>query len=516
MHLMTSIVTHINRYVLHLCITCLCVLTFPGTYSQNITFSELDDHDNPKMAYEIIGRFDHHYLVYKSEKRKHFICIYDESMKWVESKALDIIPDKIIDLDIVKSKDRFHIVWEEQHGCVISCYAATFNPDAALMYQPVLLDTTEISWTSEKKIYTTVYSDDKSKLLIYKRYVKKGDMVWSAKTYNNEFQQMDSIRYVAPFNKRKNYMTDAVVDNAGNIYWVIQNRNSNYQPYEELSSYIHRSGVQGFESFKLALNGKRLLQASLKVDNYHARCLVTSGFSEGTKYREDGVFLGMTDSVSANISQSDFLRYSDSIKTVLKRAGSGSSYDEADMKPLSLIVKKNGSLVLIEEDAYDETISALNPFNNGSIMGNNGMYSPYDYYYSPYQSSFYNRNFGRNNKRYNCNNINVIQIDSSLQNHWLRVISKSQYAEDDESFLSFMMMIQSKEIHFVYIGNQNQRHILTHVGIASNGDVNRYPTLRGSGNEYDFLPRYGKQTGANTFVVPYIYNNRLGFAKVEF
>jgi hypothetical protein len=150
------------------------------------------------------------------------------------------------------------------------------------------------------------------------------------------------------------------------------------------------------------------------------------------------------------------------------------------------------------------------------MMNNPGVFSPADYYYSPYQSSFYNRNYGRSRTRYYNNNINIIQIDSSLQNQWLRVITKNQYAEDEDSYISYFMLKQSKELHLVYLGNIAMKHVLTHVGVGGDGAVHRYPTFRGNGSAVEMLPRYAKQTKWDTCIMPYIESNKLAFAKVVF
>ena len=95
-------------------------------------------------------------------------------------------------------------------------------------------------------------------------------------------------------------------------------------------------------------------------------------------------------------------------------------------------------------------------------------------------------------------------------------IQKNQNAEDEDSYNSYFMLMQSKELHLVYLGNLSMKHVMSHVGIGGDGKVQRYPTFRGNGSAVEMLPRYAKQTKWDTCIMPYIESDKLSFAKVVF
>ena len=149
--------------------------------SQQIIWGEADEHDSPNMPYEIIGRFDSSYLIYKSFKNSNYICIYNEDMQVIESHELDFLPSKMLDIDIIKNKQQFTIIWQQQKNGIVSCYGTVMNANMQQVIPVQLLDTTKIGQFADNKIYLTGYSEDKSKLLVYKRYVQRGDIRVMAK-----------------------------------------------------------------------------------------------------------------------------------------------------------------------------------------------------------------------------------------------------------------------------------------------------------------------------------------------
>lgn len=68
----------------------ICVSQLQG-YSQKITFSEYSKRDSRNMFFEILGKFDTSFLVYKGINRKHYITSYSNEMKISKTTNLDFI-----------------------------------------------------------------------------------------------------------------------------------------------------------------------------------------------------------------------------------------------------------------------------------------------------------------------------------------------------------------------------------------------------------------------------------------
>ena len=71
------------------------------TSAQNVLFSEIQKKDNKNIKFEILGKIEGHYLVYKNISRTHFLSTYDAQMQLIETNALDFLPESIFDIDFI-------------------------------------------------------------------------------------------------------------------------------------------------------------------------------------------------------------------------------------------------------------------------------------------------------------------------------------------------------------------------------------------------------------------------------
>jgi hypothetical protein len=79
--------------------------------SQQITYSQPDPNDTRTLDFDIIGKLDNHYLVYKHIHSTYAIAVYDNDMKLVDKVKMDFVPDKLINSDIITYKDFFYFIF---------------------------------------------------------------------------------------------------------------------------------------------------------------------------------------------------------------------------------------------------------------------------------------------------------------------------------------------------------------------------------------------------------------------
>jgi hypothetical protein len=209
-----------------------------------------------------------------------------------------------------------------------------------------------------------------------------------------------------------------------------------------------------------------------------------------------------------------------------KRKVSINTFDEARQlvcnysynSPAEIIVLMDGSFILISEDAYTMTGNTNNGWNRTSLWDrqqflnstDNFLYNPFYFGYRPLS------NFdGRSSTKFIYKDIVVIGVDSSLNLEWNAGIKKNQYDVDNDNSLSFSFFNAGGEIHFFFIDKDSEKDIVSHQAISSDGLNKRYPTLRGNELGYEFMPRFAKQVGARTMLIPYLYMSKIGFARIE-
>jgi hypothetical protein len=143
--------------------------------AQTIKFSDFDREDSRDMNFDIIGKMNNNILVYKNIRTKHKINIYDSEMNTLETVYLDFVPEKTFNIDFVAYPDHFFMIYQYQKGNIVHCMAVKMDAMARRMNEPVELDTTRIPIMSDNKIYSTIYSEDRQKIMVFKiqtRYQK--------------------------------------------------------------------------------------------------------------------------------------------------------------------------------------------------------------------------------------------------------------------------------------------------------------------------------------------------------
>src|SRR5436190_1321361 len=79
--------------------------------AQRIVYSEPDRTDQRTMSFDIAGKINNHYLIYKNNRSDNYVSVYDNEMKLIENVDLDFIPDKTMGTDIVTYKDFFYLFY---------------------------------------------------------------------------------------------------------------------------------------------------------------------------------------------------------------------------------------------------------------------------------------------------------------------------------------------------------------------------------------------------------------------
>ena len=63
----------------------LCLLGLDMS-AQRIFYSEPDRDDMRQMKFEILGKYNNQYLIYKNIRTRHYISVYDAEMKMKDKK----------------------------------------------------------------------------------------------------------------------------------------------------------------------------------------------------------------------------------------------------------------------------------------------------------------------------------------------------------------------------------------------------------------------------------------------
>ncbi|MBS1496825.1 MAG: hypothetical protein JSU03_09115 [Bacteroidetes bacterium] len=488
--------------------------------AQQITYSDINKDDNKRISFDILGKFDSTYLVYKKVNNKHYITIYDKDMHITNTVRLDFITSKTINIDFVKYSNDFLLFYQYQKGSIVYCNAAKVSSTGQLIGNVKLLDTAKTNLFESSNIYSMINSEDKQKIILSKIQRKNGNIAFTQKMYDSSFQMLDSSRFVFDYNDRKDTYSDIELANDGTYMFTKEIGNYRNDYSKQLLIYYHPLHSDTLITKEILLDDKYVENVKIKVDNLNNQ-IVVAAFSISKKTgNTEGIFTAKINKANFAITNKAIMYFSDS--TLDKLSGRPSARTAFnDFALPNIIFKKNGGFILTVEEYY--TQGRNNRWNSRDYL-----YSPY-YFNSPYYYNYpgyYGYNYYRydpfyrfNSNQdivYNYNDVLIFSFDPSLVPEWNNIINKKQSDLNEDQFLSYATINMGAELHYLFIQKDNNREVISDHALQSNGEMIRYPTIRGGESGYDFMPRLAKQVGAKQIIVPCLHRGTICFAKIDF
>jgi len=495
------------------------LVSFPSI-SQQITYSQPESEDIRSLDFEIIGKVSGNYLVYKNLRNKYAISVYDNQMKSKDKVDLDFMPDKTINADFIAYPDFAYIIYQFQKRNILHCMAAAIDGNGKLIKTPFELDTTQINFFADNKIYSAANSEDKSKIMIYKIQKKNDKFNFTTLLFNDSLQLLHKSRIETPFEDHIDIFSDFIVDNMGNFVFTKGTKSNSRDYLQQLILITKGPQEDNFTLHELNLSGKYLDEIKLKVDNVTQQYLINSLYYTKKNGNIEGLYTAVWNQKNDTVISQFFAQLNDSIRIQAKTEG-GTRFAFNDYFIKDVILKKDGGFILTAED--HTTQSRGNPWNRYDYLYGSPYYSPYNsyYFYSPssywysgqYPYSYYN---GGGQVRYFYQNILVLDLDKNGNLIWNNVVHKSQFDDNTDNSLSYAIMLTGGQLHFLFNELERRNQLINDESISADGILTRNPPLRSLDRGYEFMPRYAKQVSSYQIIVPCLYRNFICFAKIEY
>ena len=483
--------------------------------SQRITYSAPESEDSRALDFEVIGKVGGNFQVYKNIRNKYAISVYDNDMKLKERVNLPFMPDRAINVDFISYADYSWIIYQFQKRSVLHCMAVKLDANAQKIGDPIELDTTFISIFADNKIYSTINSEDKQKIMIYKIQKKNDKFNFTTILFNSQFGQLHKSRLTLPYDDRKDSYTDFHVDNEGNFIFGSGQKLGSRELIQKASLVSKAPNADDFVMNDLNLKGSYLDEIKIKIDNVNKHYILNSFFYAQKHGNIQGLLTVVWDKLLNKPIIQNSINFSDTLKQEAKTEGA-SRLAFNDYFIRNLVLRKDGGFILTAEDFY--TQSRSNPWNRFDYLNGYPYLSSFDYYNSP--SSFWYRprsfNGSGSQNRYYYNNIVVLSIDKDGKLVWTNVVHKNQYDDDNDNYLSYQVMNVGGEIHFLFNELEHQSELIGDQSITPDGMLKRNPTLKSLDKGFQFMPRFAKQVSSRQLIVPCTYRNYICFAKIDY
>lgn len=494
------------------------LLAISDTHSQNIVYSEPERQDDRDISFDIIGKLNGNILVYKNVRWKHAISIYDKDMQLKERTELDFMPEKTVNVDFVVYPDFIYAIYQHQKRNIVYCMGVKLNADGQKMAEPVVLDTTRIDVSANSKIYSTINSEDKQKIMIFKLYKKQGNFHFVTLLFDQLLQLQRKSREVTPFDERRDSYTDFFVDNEGNFVYGKSTAPGVRDYVNQLQLAIKTPTSDTTLFYEVDLDKRYIDDVKLKVDNVNKRLLINAFYYKQKRGNIEGLFTCVWDKVAHQTLHNNFTALNDTLRRSAKSDGAD-KFAFNDFFIRNIIVKKDGGFLLMAEDFSTQSRGGLSPWNRWDYL-NSGFYSPFDYYmYSPSYNWFYRPIGSFNNQqstRYYYSNVLVLSVDKDGVINWSNLIRKDQFEDDNDNYLSYGALVASGEIQFFFNDQDKRNQLVAWQSMQADGSVRRNPPFKSMERGYQFMPRFVKQTGGRQVVMPCSYRGRICFARIDF
>ena len=489
-----------------------------NSFSQNITYSEIEKADSRNMNFEILGNFSNNFLVYKNLNRRQALTIYDNNMAIKEEIKLEFISDRTYNIDFLTYPDHFLMVWQYEKGNTIYSKAARMNEEGKLIGKIIDLDTTRQSFFSSKTHYYFTWSEDKTKLLLYKTQTRNNEYTQITKVYNENFVLLDSSKRIINYNDNREDFGDLLIDNDGTILFPKVKQNAREEYINTLELNFKKLKTDKLFIVNIPLNKQLIQSPQIKIDNRNKNYILTTFSYKKNAGNIDGLLSAVINRDSFNITKQTINIFDDSLRAKLSgKPDWRTAYDNLNIR--NVILKKDGGFIVLTEEYYKQRRYG-NTFNDRYNGFDSRYYNSYSDYYLYNRGYFgYYRPFNDGNGRdiiYNYNDVINFSFSPDLKLQWNSVINKTTSDIENDNFLSFINMNAGGEIYFLFLQKDNNRQILSNYALQPNGSIVRNATLKGREAGYNFMPRLSRQTGARQMIVPCIVRNNIAFAKIDF
>lgn len=486
-------------------------------FSQKIVYSEPDRSDNRRTNFEVIGKVSGNFLIYKNVGNKNYIAIYDNDMKQVDKIEHDYLPnERLINIDFFPYADHVFMIYQYQKRNVVHCDAVRIDGKGQKVSDAASLDTSHIGFASSNKIYSTVTSEDKNSIMVFKINSRnRSKYLITTLLYDNALTLKKRSAFLIGMDEGKDdYLNEFNIDNDGDLIFTKFSRGTN-----DAITKVHLLWKPALEDSviisEVPLNKIFLDELHIKVDNTNRRYFLTSFYYKQKRGNIDGFYFYTWDKQTRKATLANAVALGEELRAEARGDASvRTAFNDYFIR--NVIVKRDGGFIIGSESYY--TTSRYNNWNRWNYLY--GMpYSSLDYYsYSPMYSSWWWRNQYNNNQsvRHHADNITILSFDNTGKLEWSNVIHKQQFDDQTGAHVSYQLVNTGGQLHFVFNEEEKRARLLSDYILSPDGQINRNPTLKNLDRGYEFLSKFGKQVSSRQLILPCYYRNYVCFAKVEF
>ena len=521
--------------------------------AQSYVMSGIEKTDKDQMQYEVLGKVDGRYWIYKNNDGIATIAQYNDQMQLVQQNDLVFLPKKLNALEFVTKSNRVYAFYQFQAATTLYAMVAELDEKGQLVGAPIIIDTAEkIRPGSGAKVFNLIESEDRSKLLYF-----------SVNTTNPASIKIKTMALSTPFGKlneatisinaqnKKSNLSDFALDNKGNLFCLRNVEQPNAAPVVSLL-YMAADGSEVIET-PIVNNSLVLDDIRLKINNKNGTVIVNSFYATEKKGHIEGMYTFIWDIATRQNSLSNASRFTDAVRdAVTNKKNLKNAFDHFYFDQVQ--PNADGSFTIIVEAAT--TSSNRNAFSRWDFFWGGPFYNPFIFNFWNRPFGFYPwarfgwgmmggpwgwggwgpgwglgwgggwgmmgpwgwgggfGGFGYPSVTYSAGKVAILNFDAKANIQSVKTIDKQQSDLNVDQFIGYGQINNADGTNFLYYQKSKGVKQLVHQQLSASGAIVKGNPIMINEKQVEWMPRSLKQVGEKEAILPYQSKGKLGFAKI--
>ena len=527
------------------------LLGLQGVTAQSYVMSGIEKTDKDQIQYEVLGKVDGRYWIYKNNDGIATIAQYNDQMQLVQQNDLVFLPKKLNAIEFITKSNRVFAFYQFQAATTVYAMVAELDEKGQLVGQPVIVDTAEkIRPGSNTKVFNLIESQDRSKLLFFSvNTTNAASIKIKTMALSTPFSLLNEATISINAQNKKSNLSDFALDNKGNLFCLRNVDQPNAAPVVSLL-YMAADGSEVIET-PIVNNSLVLDDIRLKINNANGTVLVNSFYASEKKGSIEGMYTFIWDIASKQNSVSNASRFTDALRDAvtdkrnLKQAFDHFYFDQVQPNA-------DGGFTIIAEAAT--TSSNRNAFSRWDYFWGGPFYNPFMFSYWNRPFGFYPwarlgwgmmgpwgfgggwggfggwgmmgpwgwnnwmmnpfANFGYPSVTYTAGKVAILNFDAKANIQSVKTIDKQQSDVNVDQFIGYGQINNAAGVNFLYYQKAKGVRQLVHQQLNASGAIVKGNPIMINEKQVEWMPRSLKQVSEKEAILPYQSKGKLGFAKI--
>ncbi len=457
-------------------------------HAQQIIYSPTSKINITTDDFAVLGSIENTIAAYKLHNKQHEILFYNSSMQLQQNVVLETIPESAEQISCFISNNTILVYYQLLKAKVIQLYGCAITTQG--VGKEVLIDSFSLPKARTTAWYTLKQSTNKKHILACCGNNTDNNLDIRTIVVNDALEVENKCYQT--FLKTSDVVYNSAITNDGTCYILTTDSKYNKITHDDVSILCKKLQDTEYGANAVTFNNYAISKVYVYTDDAKD-ALGICAFYRDSKYSiPRGLAVVLYSQQTKGIVQQYY--------TPLSLQGTKSRFDLRDLEIRSLHTKKDGSMEIVTEKTYQNTI---NTTRTGMVATNIMMTSM-----EPAKVI----------NEYHNNEIAIFNLKKDGSIFWTQTILKQQQSIDDDGIFSSFGEL-SHTLGNAYLFNDDVQHASRlMVSFINNSGTILLKEIQQPLTEKNimFLPRSAKQISSTEIAFPCLSNGNLSFAKINF